>query len=76
MLLEIKCQENIYTINGNLDKSNLDDFNSHFEHILKASGKVVINIENLVRVDESGMKALVKLHNNALAMGKDLSIIG
>lgn len=34
MLLEIKSKENIYTIKGSLDRSNLDIFNSHFEHIL------------------------------------------
>jgi len=44
MLPEIKSKENIYTIKGSLDRSNLDIFNLHFEHIFNSKKAVIIEI--------------------------------
>ena len=54
MSLEFKFKENIFTINGSLEMSNLDIFNSHFGHIFNSTNTVVIGIEKFDCIDNYG----------------------
>ena len=76
MLLDISYHNNQYILKGELTKANLSKFHHIFNGIFDALNEVVLNIENVDKIDRAGVCAIAKLHNTSLAKGKKLAIVG
>ena len=76
MMLDISYHNNQYNLKGELTRSNLSKFNHIFNGIFDALNEVVLNIENVEKIDREGVCAIAKLHNTSLAKGKKLAIVG
>ncbi|WP_298494094.1 hypothetical protein [uncultured Algibacter sp.] len=67
---------NFFKIKGVLDKNNVTVFNDEFNNIFEKVNNVTISIQEIVSMDKYGVDAISKLHEEALAKNKRLSIIG
>lgn len=76
MDLQITNQNNIFQVVGILNKFNIHQFKKEFSNIFDKQNTLTINIEKVLSIDRYGVMALAQLHNESLAKGKKLSIIG
>lgn len=76
MSIKITKTNNLFKIEGTLNKGDVHIFLSEFQNIFQGSEKITINIENLEGIDRFGVNALAKLHNESITKAKSLSIIG
>ena len=76
MELEITRYNNFFKIKGILNKRNVDLFQKEFNHIFDTLSSITISIESIEWMDHSGVKAFVKLNDEAVLKNKKLSIIG
>ena len=76
MDLQITNQNNIFQVVGILNKFNLHYFKKEFSNVFDKQSTLTINIEKVTSIDRYGVMALAQLHNQSLAKGKKLSIIG
>lgn len=74
-LIITKCNE-LFKIEGNLNKLNVQVFQDEFQNIFEFFEKVTINIEELKGIDRYGVNALAKLHNESISKNKILYIVG
>jgi len=65
-----------YKLKGTLVKLNVYLFDNEFENIFDKKNSITINITELDKIDSYGINAIAKLHNEAIARNKKLSIIG
>ena len=76
MNLEIIKHPTFFQVKGTLTKFNLHLFKKEFSNIFDKYDSLIINIEDLTRIDRYGVNVLAQLHNESLAKRKKLSIIG
>ncbi len=76
MELEITRYNNFFKIKGILNKKSIDLFQKEFSHVFETLNSVTISIENIEWMDRYGVKAFVKLNDEAILRNKKLSIIG
>lgn len=76
MALEIKSLNNTFEISGVLDKSNVKTFQTHFSNIFQQKEEVVININELKKVDVEGVVAFEELYKQSLQLNKRFFITG
>ena len=76
MELEITQNKNFFKIKGILNKRSVDLFKKEFSHVFDTLNSVTISIESIEWMDRYGVKAFVKLHDEAVSKNKKLSIIG
>ena len=76
MSLTIKETNGIFNLEGSINAATAKYFQTHFETILNASKKLTINIDNIIEIDINGMKALKRLHTNALIFNRYFYIVG
>jgi len=76
MALEITDLNETFEIKGILDKSNVDKFQSHFKNIFNTSSQLVINIDELKRIDRVGVSAFEELYKQSLLNQKRFYITG
>ena len=76
MKLKITGYNNYYEVKGALTKANVQSFLKEFEQILITNNTLTISLQKLDGIDRDGISALTKLHNQALAKEKRLSIVG
>jgi anti-anti-sigma regulatory factor len=76
MALEIIDLNETFEIKGTLDKSNVEKFQSHFKNIFNTSSQLVINIDELKRIDRLGVLAFEELYKQSLLNHKRLYITG
>jgi len=62
MALEIIIQENAFEVKGILNKSNVENFQNHFKDIFSTNNALVINIDALESIDNSGVTAFEELY--------------
>lgn len=72
----IENNNSIYELKGAFVKSTLHIFEDRFEHIFDEENHLTICTVGLDHIDLSGVRSIVKLHNEALSKNKQLSIIG
>lgn len=76
MKLIIENINNVYELKGSLVKLNIHVFQNKFQNIFDDKSDLTISIVNLERIDNYGVNAIAKLHNDAITKLKRLSIIG
>ncbi|HAB27421.1 MULTISPECIES: hypothetical protein [Xanthomarina] len=76
MNLTITHYNNFFKVTGVLNKQSVGVFQQEFQDVFKKLQSVTISIEGLQSIDRDGVNALAKLHNESLALNKQLSIIG
>ncbi|MGM5469593.1 STAS domain-containing protein [Flavobacteriaceae bacterium LMO-SS05] len=76
MNLKIENNNNVYELRGALVKLNVHLFQNKFQNIFDTQNDLTINIVDLEKIDNFGVHAIGKLHNEAILKQKRLSIIG
>ena len=76
MDLEITNHNKFFKLKGNLQRNNIHEFKRAFRNVFDRLDVFTISIENLTSIDRYGVNALAQLHNESIAKGKKLSIIG
>lgn len=76
MDLKITNSNSFFNIKGVLDRSTLHVFNEEFRHIFERFSMLTISIQEVESMDKYGVAAISRLHQEALAQNKRLSIIG
>lgn len=76
MNLIIENNNNVYELKGALVKLNVHLFQNKFQNIFDDKSDLTINIVDLEKIDDFGVNAIGKLHNEAITKQKRLSIIG
>ena len=76
MNLIIRKNNNIYELEGILDKFNVHLFQNEFKNVFNKKSDITISIVNLNKIDSFGVSAIVKLNDEAISKQKQFSIIG
>ena len=76
MALSITNYNSYFKIKGELNRKNIHEFQEEFRHVFEKTNELTISIEGLESIDRYGVNALAMLHNESIAKGKSLSIIG
>lgn len=76
MTLIIKKSNNVYDLEGSLNKLNVHIFQNKFQNIFNNKSDLILSIVNLEKIDSAGVNAIAKLHNESIIRLKRLSIIG
>ena len=76
MNMIIENNNSVYELKGAFVKSTLHKFEDRFEQIFEEENHLTICTVGLDHIDISGVRSIVKLHNEALSKHKKLSIIG
>jgi len=76
MSLTITNYNNFYKVTGVLNRQSVGIFQEEFQDVFEKLTSVTISIEGLQSIDRDGVNALAKLHNESIALKKQLSIIG
>ncbi|XMO84992.1 STAS domain-containing protein [Algibacter sp. AS12] len=67
---------NFFKVKGVLNKQSLNVFNAEFKNIFEKTNHITISIQDVESMDRYGVNAISKLHEEALAKNKRLSIVG
>ena len=76
MDFQISNCNNFFKVKGILNKNSVSVFNDEFNNIFERVNNLTISIQDIVSMDKYGVDAIAKLHEEALAKNKRLSIIG
>ena len=76
MSLQISNQNGIFHLNGKINTTTLSFFETYFTHNLSQLKKIVINIDDLIEIDSSGVKAIKNFMKATILEQKLFSIIG
>ncbi|WP_459209564.1 STAS domain-containing protein [Aquimarina rhabdastrellae] len=76
MALTIENNHGIFEINGKIHSENVRSLQNYFECLIDISDSLIISIENVKKIDISGVNALGMLYKKAMKGNKALSIIG
>lgn len=76
MDFQITNCNNFFKVKGILNKKNVSLFNDEFNNIFESVNNLTISIQEIESMDKYGVEAIAKLHEEALAKNKRLSIIG
>lgn len=76
MDLEIITCNNFVKLKGEINKNNVDFFQSKLERTLHEFDQLTISIEGLKSVDRLGVNSLAHLHVKSLKENKQLFIVG
>jgi anti-anti-sigma regulatory factor len=76
MTLTITNYNNVYKVKGQLVKFNIRVFQNELKNIFEETDNVILNLTDLINIDNHGVNAIAKLHNEALLKSKKLAIIG
>ena len=67
---------NFFKVKGTLNKKSVTLFNNEFNNIFERVNNITISVQDIVSMDKYGVDAISKLHEEALAKNKKLSIVG
>ncbi|WP_282041579.1 STAS domain-containing protein [Winogradskyella flava] len=76
MALTIKEKHGVFIVEGVINSSTAQHFQNHCETLLNTKGELTIHIENVVAIDESGIKAIETLYKDALKQNRGFMVIG
>ncbi|SFC85049.1 STAS domain-containing protein [Algibacter pectinivorans] len=76
MDFKISNCNNFFKVKGVLNKQSLNVFNATFKNIFEKANHITISIQDVESMDRYGVGAISKLHEEALAKNKRLSIVG
>lgn len=76
MDFQISNCNNFFKVKGVLNKKSVSAFTNKFNNIFEKVNAITISIQELESMDKYGVDAISKLHEEALAKNKSLSIVG
>ena len=76
MTLTITNYNNVYKVKGQLVKLNIRVFQNELKNIFEQTDNIILNLRDLIAIDNHGVNAIAKLHNEALSKNKKIAIIG
>ncbi|MBT8324540.1 MAG: hypothetical protein HKP45_04775 [Winogradskyella sp.] len=76
MALTIKEKNGTYFVEGALNASTAQNFQTHLEFILNSHDIVTINIDDVKQVDYNGLVALREVYSSALINNRDFYMVG
>jgi len=76
MALQIKKNNGIYEIYGNILLENIYSLRNHLEHLLAVSDQVILSIDNVKRIDAQAVSTLTEIHKHAMELNKIFWVIG
>jgi anti-anti-sigma factor len=75
-MLQINYQQGIFEIKGNLASSNSKNLKKHFETLFNNKTKVVLSLDKLNSIDNSGINCIVNLYKKAAKSNIIFYVIG
>ncbi len=76
MALKITNNYGVFEINGSIIAENAKSLQHHFEQLLFTSDSVILSVDNVKKIDASGVSALTNLYKRAMKSNKIFYIIG
>ncbi len=76
MALQITNNQGIFEINGSIVAENAKSLQHHFEQLLFTKDKVILSVDFVNKIDNSGVNALTNLYKRAMKSNKVFYIIG
>ena len=76
MSLQISKQNGIFYLDGRINSTTLKSFKTYFKYNLSQSKKIIINIDNVLEIDRSGVDAIYNFIKKAISKQKIFSVIG
>ncbi|WP_435415304.1 hypothetical protein [Polaribacter aestuariivivens] len=76
MSLQISEQNGTFHLNGKLNASTLNFFNTYFEYNLSQEKSIVVNIDKVIEIDKNGVEAFRNFTKNAFLNQKVFQIVG
>ena len=76
MAIQIKEKNGVFIIEGSLKTKAALAFKNHIDLLLKHRSEVIVNIENVSEIDESGFWILRQLFDNSKLVSRPFSITG
>lgn len=76
MSLKISEKSGTFFVNGKINTSTLHSFETYFQYNLSQSNKVIMNIDDVIEIDKSGLEIIRSLKNKALLENKMFSVVG
>jgi len=76
MAIQIKEKNGVFIIEGSLKTKAALAFKNHINLLLKNYSDVIVNIEKVSEIDETGLWILRQLFDNYKLVGCSFSIIG
>lgn len=76
MILKITEEKGVLYLEGTVNSITAPKFKNHIEAVMNKQESLVINIENVIEIDRSGMRVFHSLYANSKAHNIKFYIIG
>ncbi|MCK8521340.1 STAS domain-containing protein [Aquimarina sp. D1M17] len=76
MVLSITKNQGVFEINGSIVAENAQALQYHFEQLLFCEKQVILSVDQVKKIDVSGVNALSNLYKRAIKSNKLFYIIG
>ena len=76
MPLKISRKKNVYHLRGKVITPNIAALLNYFTRKIDRKKKIILNIEDAVEIDKSGLNAIQQLMTLSLSKQKKFSIVG
>jgi anti-anti-sigma regulatory factor len=76
MALTIKERSGTFFVQGTIDSTTASSFKNHFKFLMNDYKDLIINVDDVTKIDTSGMLVLYKLHMDSLIYGVNFKITG
>ena len=76
MSLQITEQNGTFYLNGRINTSTLNFFNTYFNYNLSQQKNIIVNIDRVVEIDKAGLESFRFFIKNAILSQKVFSIVG
>ena len=76
MDITINKNSDVFNLQGKINSYTSDMYLTYFEHLLSSNGRLTINTDEVVEIDEIGIQTLFQVHVYALRYNYCFSIVG
>ena len=64
-MLQINSTQGITEVIGNLESVNSKNLKTHFESLFKTEERIILSLDKLVSIDNSGINCIINLYKKA-----------
>ena len=75
-MIQINYNQGVFEVKGNLRSTNSKSLKNHFESLFKNKSKVVLSLDKLNSIDNSGINCIVNLYKKAAKNNMIFYVIG
>lgn len=76
MSLQISEQNGMFLLNGKINSSTLNFFNTYFDYNVSQEKSIIVNIDKVIEIDRAGLESFRNFTKNAILNHKVFSIVG